>query len=57
MTKARNGFAIMNRESCSDKMAIARLRINRAGHDGRATVAACPWLRRGNSLACPRLSR
>jgi len=57
MMKARKGFAIMNRKNCHHKMATARSRINRAGHDGRATGGACSSLKRGNRLACPRLSR
>jgi hypothetical protein len=57
MMKARKGFAIMNGKNYPDKMATARSRINHAGCEGYPTDAACPSLRRGNSLACPRLSR
>jgi hypothetical protein len=54
MMKARKGFAMMNRKNCLDKMATARLRINRSNPGGGATVAA---LHRGICLACPPLSR
>jgi hypothetical protein len=57
MMKARKGFAIMNRKNCTGKMATARSGINHA--DATTARPAPPALspRRGNSLACPRLSR
>jgi hypothetical protein len=40
MMKARKGFAMVNRKNCIDKMATARLRINR-GSPTAAQPALC----------------
>jgi hypothetical protein len=57
MMKARKGFAIMNQKNCTLKMATTRSRINRADATTAPPAPPALSLRRGNSLACPRLSR